>query len=103
MIFDELGGMFLELWRRVGSCLLAEFRHQFVFIRPRHFHFFEVGSVGLDFCRLTGSGENGVFGEIWEDQHECAFILAGRFKGEASGFDLDGVHTFHHSVGAVNI
>ena len=103
MVVGELLGGLAGLGGGGGACLLAEGGHEFVVVGALDLHLAEVGGVALHLDGLAGLGEDGLLGEIGEDEHEGGGFVAGYGVDEAASVDADGVYLLEDAVGAVDV
>ncbi len=103
MVADERLGKLRFLYGRHAHRHLAKLVHQLVLLGARNGHLLEARSIGLNIDRCAWFGEDGVLGEVGEHHYQRGRLLHRGLVGKATGLDVDGVHAFDGSVGAVDV
>ena len=91
------------LLRRHVGYLLAESRHELVFVGTFSFKFLKVRGVSFYLYRLARFCKHGLLREVREHHNQRSFFLAWYLIGESSALNLYGVYAIQQAISAVNI
>ena len=95
--------MFLLLNGGDFGNLQTELGQEFIGLRAFYLKFFQMGGIAVQADRLSFFGKDGLFGEIWEDEHEYSAGGTGYLVAEASAIEFECVDTSDDAIRAIEV